>query len=145
MIMKEKFFKLIHLIKSNTSLEIEEFEDECDYHFHIYANDDCYWISLSKDEKEVAVGFGYAHRHFNYDEYTPEKGLKHFSELISHNLIKTSFLRGNRSYRTKIEIQYPNRAELLADVSFFYFNFWQKRSTVTKTIPAVIRPDILNK
>ena len=115
------FEKFSSLLNKEFSQSINEYEDGN----HLTIEDTGFWISL--DDKELTIGFGLNHTHYNFDYDSMEDAIDTFFLLLTKRKKITDYSKGLRIFKTKVEIEVDNEELInLGTTSTFPLKFWKK-------------------
>lgn len=115
------FIEIKKLLKKWDSIEIDEYEDGT----HLTIVDSDIWIA--SDERELTVGNGLVHQHYDPDYDDLESAVEHFFNLLTCRIKRTDFFKGEFAYKHRIELELPNGTyENLGTALTWLFPFWRR-------------------
>ncbi|WP_074405976.1 hypothetical protein [Aquimarina megaterium] len=115
------FEKFSNLLNEEFSQSINEYEDGN----HLTIEDTGFWISI--DDKELTIGFGLNHTHYNFDYNSMEDAIDTFFLLLTKRKKITDYSKGLKIFKTKVEIEVGNEKLIdLGTTSTFSLQFWKK-------------------
>ena len=115
------FEKFSILLKEEFHQGIKKYDDGN----HIAVGDTGLWISLNK--KELTIGYGLNHIHYNFDYASMEDVIDTFFLLLTKRKKITNYSKGSRNFKTKVEIEIDNEETLdLGTTATFPLQFWKK-------------------
>jgi hypothetical protein len=101
-----KFIEIIEQLKSCCDAKIIKSESETDYRFLITNSLGIdYWISISKDDEEIIIGFCSIHTHFGkrYGEnYEMKDNIDFLKKILSSEIIAKDYFCRNESLQNRI-------------------------------------------
>ncbi|TNJ41087.1 hypothetical protein KFZ70_02550 [Tamlana fucoidanivorans] len=120
------FEKFKNLLNEEFSQEINKYEDGN----HLTIADTGFWISV--DDKELIIGFGLNHTHYNFDYDSMEDAIDTFFLLLTKKKKITDYSKGSRIFKTKVEIEVDNEELInLGTTATFPLKFWKKTELKT--------------
>jgi hypothetical protein len=115
------FEKFSNLLKEEFHQVVKEYDDGN----HLTVGDTGLWISLG--EKELTIGFGLNHTHYDFDYDSKEDAIDTFFLLLTKRKKITNYSKGSRNYRTKVEIEIDNEEMVdLGTTATFPLQFWKR-------------------
>lgn len=132
---QEKFYEIETLLrlKLGNRVVIEKEEDKM--FLYIQGND--FW--LSTDDTEFTVGYGMNHTHFSQDYNNLSEGISHVFDLLTNDVRKTLYKKGERIYKVITEIKYSDSRFInIGTSTFLTFSFWKKTKTEIHYLSKVI-------
>ncbi|TCI93051.1 hypothetical protein [Tenacibaculum sp. M341] len=125
------------------SIDVEKYDDGY-IETHISIIDTNFWVSC--DDRELTVGSGFNHRHFN-----PEfDDINEIIEVLLNSLTKrkriTEYYKGKFHYKTKTEIESKNGefSELSTSLTWL-FPFWKKTKEKVVIEKSIIDQKLIEK
>ena len=101
--------------------KIEEYEDG------MYLSIAGSGIWISSDDRELTVGNGLIHQHYDPDHDDIAKAVEHFFNLLTCRKKRTDYFKGEFSYKYKIELELPDGTlENLGTAMTWIFPFWKR-------------------
>ena len=117
-----------YLFETFSNLLKEEFYqaiNEYDEGNHLTIGDTGFWISM--DDKELTIGFGLNHIHYNFDFDSMENAIDTFFLLLTKKKKITNYSKGLRIFKTKVEIEVDNEELInLGTTTTFPLQFWKR-------------------
>ena len=117
-----------YLFEKFSSLLKDEFHQavkEYDNGNHITIGETGLWISL--DKKELTIGLGLNHIHYDFDYDSMEDAIDTFFLLLTKRKKITDYSKGSRNFKTKVEIELNNKETLdLGTTATFPLQFWKR-------------------
>ncbi|MTI29321.1 hypothetical protein [Xanthovirga aplysinae] len=106
------------------NIHVEEYDDGYK-ETHLTINDTAIWISC--DDKELTVGYGLTHTHYDPQYDNIQMGIDRFFNLITKRKRITNFYKGNFSYKNKTEIVIDDSTyEDIGIAMTWLFPYWKK-------------------
>lgn len=117
------FEKVKELLNEHFKDVLEEYEEGT----HLLIGDTGIWIA--SDDRELTVGYGIVHQHYNPEYDDLNKAVEQFFNLLTKRRRITVFLKGSFSYKHRIELELGNSEyESLGTGMTWLFPYW-KRTT----------------
>nr|WP_042289982.1 hypothetical protein [Nonlabens ulvanivorans] len=115
------FEKFSNLLNEEFSQTINEYDEGR----HLTIGDTGFWISL--DDKELIIGFGLNHTHYNFDYDSMEDAIDTFFLLLTKRKKITDYSKGLKIFKTKVEIEVDNEELInLGTTATFPLQFWKR-------------------
>lgn len=121
------FDKTLSLLKEYLGerliVEVEKY-DAGDEEIHLTINDTDIWISC--DDRELTMGSGFNHRHYNPEYESLKVIAEDLFNLLTQRKRITQYYKGNSCYKIKTEIGIGgSKFKLLSTSSTWFFPFWK--------------------
>ncbi len=82
---------------------------------------------MSNDFDELIIGFGLNHTHFSEKFDNLNDGIFQAFDLLTNRVKTTDYIKGNRIFKTTVEIEYPNAKPLnIGTSTILIYPFWKK-------------------
>jgi hypothetical protein len=105
-------------------LDIQIDESENYKETHLSIKDSEIWISC--DDRELTIGSGFNHRHYNVEYDDINMGINELFNLLTQRKRNTKYFKGNSCYKVKTEIETQDlNFNLLSTSSTWAFAFWK--------------------
>ena len=133
--------KLLHNCFPNN---IEEHENG----MYLSIADSGIWISA--DDRELTVGNGLVHQHYDPDYDDLAKAVELFFNLLTCRKKRTDYFKGEFAYKHKVELELPDGTyENLGTAMTWLFPFWKRTDKKVTYEDGLIntdniKPDLLN-
>lgn len=115
------FEKIKYLLKERFGSDLKEYEEG----MHLTINDSGIWIS--SDDRELTVGYGLAHTHYDPEYDDTQVAIERFFNLLTRRKRITKFFKGNFSYKIKTELVLSDSEyEDLGTAMTWLFPFWKR-------------------
>ncbi|MET2984939.1 hypothetical protein [Aureibaculum conchae] len=115
------FEKFSSLLKDEFHGVVKEYDDGN----HISVGETGLWISL--DKKELTIGLGLNHIHYDFDYDSMEDAIDTFFLLLTKRKKITDYSKGSRNFKTKVEIELDNKETVdLGTTATFPLQFWKR-------------------
>lgn len=87
-----------------------------------------FWIS--SDDRELTIGLKLNHIHYDFEYDSIEDAIDTFFYLLTEKKKITNYSKGNRIFKTKVEIELENENSIdLGTTSTLPLQFWKKTKT----------------
>ena len=134
------FEKFSHLLKEEFQQGIKEY-DEGNY---LTVGDTGLWISL--DERELTIGFGLNHTHYDFEYDSMEDAIDTFFLLLTKRKKITNYSKGSRNFKTKVEIEINNKETVdLGTSATFPLQFWKRTESKISYSNELLNTEKVNK
>ena len=126
----DKIHKLVEkYFGEKLDIQIDESENYREIHLSI--KDSEIWISC--DDRELTIGSGFNHSHYNVEYDDINMGINELFNLLTKRKKHTKYFKGNSCYKVKTEIETKDsNFSLLSTSSTWNFAFW--KPTTVKVI-----------
>jgi hypothetical protein len=115
------FEKMSAFLKEEFSQDIIEYDEGS----HLTIGDSGFWIS--SDAKELTIGFGMNHTHYDFDYDSMEDAIDTFFLLLTKRKIITDYVKGSKVFKTKVEIELKDEKPInLGTTATFPLQFWKR-------------------
>jgi len=115
------FEKIKVLLKKHFGEELKEYEEGT----NLTIGDSGVWIS--SDDKELTIGYGMTHTHYDPEYDDIELGIDRFFNLLTRRKRITEYLKGDFSYKNKTEIELDNSEFDNMGISMTWlFPYWKR-------------------
>ena len=115
------FEKFSNLLKKEFHEGIKEYDDGN----YLAVGDTGLWISL--DERELTIGFGLSHVHYDFKYDSMEDAIDTFFLLLTKRKKITNYSKGSRNFKSKVEIEIDNEEIVdLGTTATFPLQFWKR-------------------
>ena len=113
--------KFSNLLKKEISQSINENEEGN----HLNIEDTGFWIFV--DDKELTIGFGLNHTHYDFDYNSMEEAIDTFFLLLTKRKKITDYSKDVKIFKNKVEIELGKDQLInLGTTSIFSLQFWKK-------------------
>ncbi|KJS06275.1 MAG: hypothetical protein VR77_05595 [Flavobacteriales bacterium BRH_c54] len=120
------FEKMSTFLKEEFQKDIIEYDEGS----HLALGDTGFWIS--SDDKELTIGFGMNHIHYDFDFDSMEDAVDTFFLLLTKRKKITEYFKGSRIFKTKVEIELDNGKSInLGTTATIPLQFWKRKETKT--------------
>ncbi|WP_294300669.1 hypothetical protein [uncultured Chryseobacterium sp.] len=127
---QKKFEEIKKVLIDRLGDEVEYSKDEDGTESLALKNSE-FWISTTFGE--LVVGYGVHHTHFSEAFGNLDDGIAQAFDLLTHRIKTTKFIKGNTTFKTTVEIEYPD--DTLAEIGssgLIFFPFWKKTKLEVK-------------
>lgn len=118
---KYLFERMCHILKEEFKQDIKEHEDGS----YLTLGDTGFWIS--SDDKELIIGLGLNHIHYNFDFDPMKAAIDLFFLLLTKRKKITDYKKGSRIFKTKVEIELENERSInIGTTGTIPLQFWKR-------------------
>ena len=115
------YSKIKKLLKNHFGRDLKEY-DEGD---HLTIGETGIWISC--DDRELTVGYGLVHQHFDPEYDNIQNAIDMFFNLLTKRKRITKYFKGNFSYKNKTDLVLnESEFENLGTAMTWLFPYWKK-------------------
>ena len=115
------YSKIKELLMKHFESDLKEYEDGS----HLTIGETGIWIS--SDDRELKVGYGLVHQHFDPEYDDIQIAIDRFSNLLTKRKRITKYYKGNFSYKNETElILHDSEFENLGTAMTWLFPYWKK-------------------
>ena len=115
-------------IKELLNTHLKEIIEEHEEGSYISIGDSGIWISC--DDRELSVGYGFSHTHYDPEYDNLLEPINDFFNLLTKRKRVTVYYKGNFQYKSKTEIELDNESfKYLARSITWLFPYWKKTTT----------------
>jgi len=121
------FEKIKKLLSDQFGKDLNEYEDGS----HLTIGETGIWIS--SDNRELTVGYGLVHQHFDPEYDDIQIAIDRFFNLLTKRKRITKYYKGNFSYKNKTDlILNDSEFENLGTAMTWLFPYWKKTKEVVQ-------------
>lgn len=121
-----------YLFERMSNILKKEFEQdilEHDEGNHITLGETGFWIS--SDDKELTIGLGMNHRHYDFNFDSMEDAIDVFFLLLTKRKKVTDYKKGSNIFKTKVEIELENGKSLdFGTTATIPLQFWKRTESI---------------
>jgi hypothetical protein len=134
------YSKIKELLKNHFESDLKEYED--DHHLTIGESG----VLISCDDRELTVGYGLVHQHFDPEYDDIQNAIDRFFNLLTKKKRITKYYKGSFSYKNKTElILNDSEFENLGTVMTWLFPYWKKTKKEIQYEESLVDPLTIEK
>lgn len=134
------YSKIKELLKNHFGSDLKEYEDGD----HLTIGKTGIWISC--DDRELTVGYGLVHQHFDPEYEDIQNAIDRFFNLLTKKKRITKYYKGNFSYKNKTElILNDTEFENLGTAMTWLFPYWKKTKKEIQYEENLVKPFEIEK
>ena len=115
------FEKMSNFLREEFQQDIIEYDEGS----HLTLGDTGFWIS--SNNKELTIGFGMNHTHYDFDFDSMEDAIDTFFLLLTKRKKITDYVKGSRIFKTKVEIELEDKELInLGSTATIPLQFWKR-------------------
>lgn len=138
---QEIFVKIKDLLSKHATIKV----DELDYGSHLTIDQTGIW--LETDAKELTIGYGLAHTHYDPKRDNLKQAVEKLFNLLTKRKKITLYLKGDKVFRERTEIELgDNKYQHIGTAINWIFPFWKSTTKQVTFENSLMKPsDIENE
>ena len=134
------YSKIKELLKEHFGSDLKEYEDGT----HLTIGETGIWIS--SNDRELTVGYGLVHQHFDPEYDDIQEAIDRFFNLLTKRKRITNYFKGNFSYKNKTElILNDSEVENLGMAMTWIFPYWKRTKKEVKYEESLVDPTTIER
>jgi len=134
------YTKIKELLKKHLESDLNESEDGA----HLTIGETGIWIS--SDDRELTVGYGLVHKHFDPENDNIQEAIDRFFDLLTKRKRITNYFKGNFPYKNKTElILNDSEFENLGTAMTWLYPYWRRTKKEVKFEESLVDRSIIER